>query len=862
MANDYFNHVANVIDEGIRALAAQVNNIATEIATGLDKLPTEIQLKRGTTRYAVDTGAADAYVVTLPYTPALQDGLEVSFRAINANTGASTLNVNGLGAKALVYFDLTALTANAIVAGSMITARYSSANDHFVMISQSGKVVAIGDAATLDGLDSTQFLRSDAADVMQADPGATADLLQVSKIGTGTGDALDVRIGTGGRGLAVYDGNNIRTQTLVDFIVDNPSSSGTALRIQQDGTGSALNIQHTSTGANLVTALISQAGDNYAAQITNTSSGVNAGGISMTVNGGANSQSLSIQGTSTGAGLLIDQAQTTAEVATIRGNSKTGGSTVAVTANNATYASGQVLNVVQDHASAGAVALRVQQDGNAIALDVAASQASVALNIAQSGGAGAIFVGHTGSAGIAVDVDVQTGTAVRAARFYSNVASRTVPVVDIVNDNATGNGVALNIQQDQAGNGITILKGGSGGSGIDSESTNGLAAAGRFYANTASRIAPVVQIVNDNATGSGRALSIQQDQDGHSIYIDHNAVTAGQHAIRVDTDVQSGGLYIGSLGNGGTEPLVDIQQDSTTTAITALRVDTAANGRVAVFSTNVASRTVPVVEIINDNATGSGIGLKIQQDQAGDGMEIDATNAGARAAEFVSAVASRTVPLVEIRTISPTGTGAALDINQIQSGPALNFSNKPWIGVLNTVVSKFRSGGIVCQGEDGTGDFYGLVPEFRFNSASESRTSTTTLSDTNDLSVELASSGYYEFEICLVFGCAISGVDAKWNINTTGMSTNMYGVGQQTNGATVGALFIYNESGAGLLDSGDNVQDIVGTDNAMVKISGYCLSFSPGGTLTVQFAQNVSNASPVDLEIGSYIKFNRISNIF
>jgi hypothetical protein len=137
MANDYFNHATNVIASGIRALAAQVNNIATEIATGLDKLPNEIQFKRGTVRFAVDTGVADAYVVTLPHVPTLIDGFECTFRPINSNTGASTLNANSTGAKAIVYFNNTALTANAIIVDGMCTVRYSSTLDKYVMMSQS-----------------------------------------------------------------------------------------------------------------------------------------------------------------------------------------------------------------------------------------------------------------------------------------------------------------------------------------------------------------------------------------------------------------------------------------------------------------------------------------------------------------------------------------------------------------------------------------------------------------------------------------------------------------------------------------------------------------------------------------------------
>ena len=162
MANDYFNHSANIIASGIRALAAQVNNIANEVATGLDKLPTELQLKRGLTRFAVDTGAADAYVVTLPYVPALVDGLEVSFRPINASTGASTINVNALGAKAIVLFDLTAIQANSIVANSMCTMRFSSVGDHFVLMTGAAAIQSVNNASTLaltnDVTDTTNFV--------------------------------------------------------------------------------------------------------------------------------------------------------------------------------------------------------------------------------------------------------------------------------------------------------------------------------------------------------------------------------------------------------------------------------------------------------------------------------------------------------------------------------------------------------------------------------------------------------------------------------------------------------------------------------------------------------------------------------
>ncbi|MGD0278335.1 MAG: hypothetical protein ABSC11_03410 [Smithella sp.] len=70
--------------------------------------------------YAVDTGAANAYVAT--YTPAITAhviGLPLIFKAVNANTDASTFNP-GPGAVAIKRKDGTILQAGDIPAGGMI----------------------------------------------------------------------------------------------------------------------------------------------------------------------------------------------------------------------------------------------------------------------------------------------------------------------------------------------------------------------------------------------------------------------------------------------------------------------------------------------------------------------------------------------------------------------------------------------------------------------------------------------------------------------------------------------------------------------------------------------------------------------
>jgi hypothetical protein len=78
-----------------------------------------------TKTYAADTGTANTYAVALsPALGAYAAGVGVEFRVTNANTGASTLNVNGLGAKALTKSGTTALASGDLKAGQIVTAIY------------------------------------------------------------------------------------------------------------------------------------------------------------------------------------------------------------------------------------------------------------------------------------------------------------------------------------------------------------------------------------------------------------------------------------------------------------------------------------------------------------------------------------------------------------------------------------------------------------------------------------------------------------------------------------------------------------------------------------------------------------------
>lgn len=85
--------------------------------------------------YAADTGIANAYVVTLSPAPtAYAVGMKISFKALNANTGASTVNVNSLGIKTMTKNVSSALVAGDILVGQIVDLEFDGAQFQFVPV--------------------------------------------------------------------------------------------------------------------------------------------------------------------------------------------------------------------------------------------------------------------------------------------------------------------------------------------------------------------------------------------------------------------------------------------------------------------------------------------------------------------------------------------------------------------------------------------------------------------------------------------------------------------------------------------------------------------------------------------------------
>lgn len=95
--------------------------------------------------YVRATGAVNAYVLTFdPVITAYTSGLIISFSSNLANTNAATINVNGLGAKALIR-DGTALVGAEIAADDYVRAVYDGTR--FSIIQPTNRTATVTDGS-------------------------------------------------------------------------------------------------------------------------------------------------------------------------------------------------------------------------------------------------------------------------------------------------------------------------------------------------------------------------------------------------------------------------------------------------------------------------------------------------------------------------------------------------------------------------------------------------------------------------------------------------------------------------------------------------------------------------------------------
>lgn len=133
------------------ARSANINDVDAAVATAFGLVPDESRMYHGTVNFGADAGSANTHVVTTPYTVAYGDGLNVAFLPLATNTGATTINVNGLGVKSIRDPVGSALTAGLIVVGVPTEVRYSTVTGYFHLV---GALSPTGPAGPPGGITS------------------------------------------------------------------------------------------------------------------------------------------------------------------------------------------------------------------------------------------------------------------------------------------------------------------------------------------------------------------------------------------------------------------------------------------------------------------------------------------------------------------------------------------------------------------------------------------------------------------------------------------------------------------------------------------------------------------------------------
>lgn len=150
---DIANKTDNVDElpaNGFNSIVDELENTVTDSGQTLDASsettpdPSPTQLSRAITEasqsadFYTDSGAADAYVLTAAgnwrQSTAYRNGQHFRFLPTNANTGASTINVSGLGVKTLENVNGTSLNANQLDTTRVALVYYDSSADKFKLI--------------------------------------------------------------------------------------------------------------------------------------------------------------------------------------------------------------------------------------------------------------------------------------------------------------------------------------------------------------------------------------------------------------------------------------------------------------------------------------------------------------------------------------------------------------------------------------------------------------------------------------------------------------------------------------------------------------------------------------------------------
>lgn len=228
--------------EGTDVVNVQDFNVNSDIIDGKLK-----ELETNEIYYAVATGTANNYAIAVSAITALYDGLAVCAKINIASTGASTININGLGAKAIVDSLGNPITSGGLKANTPYTLRYNGVNFILQGKGGGGNVTAdkllIGTTATGDSGAIVGTMPDNGA--INITPGTTAQAIPPGYISGGT-VAGDSNLITGN----IKAGSTIFGVAGKSSVVDTADGTTTADKILNTYTGYVNGSKVTGTMAN------------------------------------------------------------------------------------------------------------------------------------------------------------------------------------------------------------------------------------------------------------------------------------------------------------------------------------------------------------------------------------------------------------------------------------------------------------------------------------------------------------------------------------------------------------------------------------------------------------------------------------
>lgn len=148
MANDYFDEGDyQGIQPHTLARGSQINSIASAVINGFNKLPAPDALREDRVTYIEIEGGPAEYTGTLTGLEAYAAGMTIKVKPAMSNTGAATLNLNGLGAVAVKTIEGSDLSANDLPADAVIPITYNGVEFRLAGSSISGVATAVSAAS-------------------------------------------------------------------------------------------------------------------------------------------------------------------------------------------------------------------------------------------------------------------------------------------------------------------------------------------------------------------------------------------------------------------------------------------------------------------------------------------------------------------------------------------------------------------------------------------------------------------------------------------------------------------------------------------------------------------------------------------